>query len=207
MSEIILQRSPEWYAQRLGKFTSSKADKLLGVKGLGQTGLTYCLQLAIEIAEGIDEDKQFVSYDMQHGIETEPYGFDQFKRNKALEFIDVSNCGFYKLNEDIGGSPDGIVSDNSVLEIKCPKDETFFKLVAEGEIDKEYYNQMQHQMWVTGKEKAYFFNYIIHKGEPKWHEILVPRDEIVITKLISRTKEAIPIRDEYVEKILKNRQY
>jgi len=207
MLETIQQRSPEWYAQRLGKFTSSKADDLLGIRGLGETGLSYCLKLATEIAEGIDEDNQFMSYDMQKGIENEPYAFEQFKQLKSLEFLEVSNCGFFQLNNNIGGSPDGLVSDNAVLEIKCPKDDTFFKLVYNGFIDKKYYNQMQHQLWVTAREKAYYFNYIIHRGEPKWHEIVIQRNDIVIDLLKKRTAEGIEIRDEMVHKIKQNRQY
>lgn len=213
MSQIIAiqsnyeQRSPEWHAERVGKFTSSKASDLLGIKGLGETGKTYAFKLACDIVEGIDYDNQFESFDMRAGIENEPYAFDQFKQNKTLEFLEVINCGFFTLNKDIGGSPDGLVGSNAVLEIKCPKSDTFFKLVADGEIDKKYFAQMQHQMWVTGTEKAYFFNYVIHIGQPKWHEIIVERDETTIDLLKSRTIEAISIRDEYVAKIRKNRQY
>lgn len=201
------QRSPEWYEERRGKFTSSQASKLLGIKGIGETGRTYAFELAVDIVEGIDEAKQSISYDMQHGIDTEPYGFEQFRQNKSLEFLEVHKCGFFTLNKDVGGSPDGIVSNNMLLEIKCPKDLKLFRLVCDGIIDKEYLDQMQHQMWTTATEHVYHFNYIIHKGEPKWHEILVHRDEKTIDLLKVRTKDGIEVRDEYVEKLIKNRQY
>lgn len=201
------QRSDAWRAERLGKFTSSKASDLLGIKGLGETGKTYARKLAVDIVEGIDYDAQFVSYEMQHGIDTEPYAFEQFKQLKTLEFLEVSNSGFFELTKDIGGSPDGLVGNNAVLEIKCPNYDTFFKLVIDQKIDKKYYAQMQHQMWITEREKAYFFNYVIHNGEPKWHEIIVQRDEPTIDLLKIRTAEAIIIRDEYIEKLRKNRQY
>mgnify|MGYP003473559635 FL=1 len=45
----VEQRSQEWYDLRKGVFTSSEAHKLLGIKGLGQTGETYALEKAIEI--------------------------------------------------------------------------------------------------------------------------------------------------------------
>jgi len=201
------QRSDAWRAERLGKFTSSKASDLLGIKGLGETGKTYARKLAVDIVEGIDYDAQYVSYDMQQGIDTEPYAFEQFKQLKSFEFIQTVNCGFFELTKDIGGSPDGLVGNNAVLEIKCPNYDTFFKLVIDQEVDKKYYAQMQHQMWITEREKAHFFNYVIHNGIPKWNEIIVPRDEVVIDLLKSRTEEAIDIRNEYIEKLKANRQY
>lgn len=201
------QRSDAWRAERLGKFTSSKASDLLGVKGLGETGKTYARKLAVDIVEGIDYDAQYVSYDMQQGIDTEPYAFEQFKQLKNFEFIETINCGFFELTKDIGGSPDGLVGDNGILEIKCPSYDTFFKLVIDQEVDKKYYAQMQHQMWITDREKAHFFNYVIHNGTPKWHEIILDRNEGVIDLLIERTSEAIEIRNEYIEKLKANRQY
>jgi len=203
------QRSPEWHTERIGKFTSSKASVLLGEKGLGEMGKTYALQLAVDIVEGIDYDarESSMTWDMKNGIETEPFAFDKFKHLKSLDFIDVVNCGFFTLNKDVGGSPDGLVGNDAVLEIKCPKSDTFFKLVKTLEIDKAHYNQVQHQMWVSGKERAYYFNYVLHIGVEKWHEIIIQRDEKVIDLLKKRTIEAIEIRNDYIEVLKKNRQY
>lgn len=203
------QRSDAWRAERLGKFTSSKASDLLGIKGLGETGKTYARKLAVDIVEGIDYDEKEASmtFSMRQGVENEPYAFEQFKQLKTLEFIETTNCGFFELTKDVGGSPDGLVGDNAVLEIKCPNYDTFFKLVIDQEVDKKYYVQMQHQMWITCRQHAHFFNYIIHNGEPKWHEIIVQRDDVMIDLLQVRTNDAIVIRDEYIEKLRKNRQY
>ena len=201
------QRSKEWRAERYGKFTSSRISELLGIKGLGKTGETYAFDMAVDIAYGIDTDEGFVSYDMQHGIETEPLAFEQFAKLKELQFLTVSNCGFYALNANTGGSPDGMVSDNSVLEIKCPKPGKLFRLIADGIIDQCYIDQMQHQMLVTGSEKAYFFNYAIYNGDPLWHEIIVPRDQSRIDLMKVRIDEAVIIRDEYVKKLLANKQW
>lgn len=201
------QRSIEWFEAKAGKFSSSRAYELMGVKGLGLTGEGYAFEMAIEIAEGRNEEEGFLSFDMQRGVELEPYAFNKFSELMAINFIDVEKCGFIELGENMGSSPDGLVGDNGVLEIKCPKPETFFKLVRTGEIDKKYYDQMQHQMWITGRSIAYFFNYIIYNGVEKWHLIEVPRDEERINLMKERTKIAIALRDAFVSELKENAQY
>ena len=66
---------------------------------------------------------------------------------------------------------------------------------------------MQMQMMCTGREKAYFFNYLIHDGTEFHHEIIVERDEELIAKIVSRLVEAIEIKNEYINKINNNKQF
>jgi len=200
------QRSENWKIERYGKFSASEIIKLLGVRGLGETGKTYAIEKAIEELYG-EMEENYISYAMQNGIDTEPLAFAKFKELKELEFLEVTNCGFFKFNEHAGASPDGLVSDNAVLEIKCPKSTTFFELVATNEVDKKYYAQMQMQMLCTNRNKAYFFNYLIHEGTEYHHEIIVERDEVMIELIKSRLAEAIEIKKEYINKINTNKQW
>ena len=204
--EQVEQRSEEWRKQRHGKFSASEIHKLMGVRGLGETGKSYAIEKAIEELYG-EVDENFVSYDMERGIELEPLAFAKFKELKSLEFIDVLNCGFFTLSDSAGASPDGLVGYNAVLEIKCPKASTFFKLVATNEVDQKYFYQMQMQMICTSREKAYFFNYIIIEGLEYWHTIEVERDSDVCDKIIERIAEAMQIKREYIEKINNNKQF
>jgi len=200
------QRSDEWIEQRLGKFTASETHKLMSIKGLGETGKTYAFEKAIEHLFGQVEE-QYISYDMQNGIDLEPLAFKKFSELKALQFLEVESCGFFDDGDETGSSPDGLVSDDAVLEIKCPKVNTFFKLVLSNEIDKKYFYQMQKQMKSTNRSKAYFFNYIVIEGKEYWHEIVVLRDQGVIDLIDIREKEAIKIKWEYIDLIDKNRQF
>lgn len=201
-----VQRSIEWKNNRYGKFTASEIVKLLGVRGLGETGKSYAIEKAIEELYG-EMEENYISYNMQNGIDTEPLAFAKFKELKGLEFLEVSECSFFNYEEHAGASPDGIVSDNAILEIKCPKSTTFFKLVATNEIDPKHIAQMQMQMLCTGMDKAYFFNYLIHEGAEYYHEIIVERDEEMILKIKDRLVEAIEIKLEYINKIKNNKQY
>jgi len=200
------QRSIEWFDQRLGKFTASEIYKLMGVRGLGETGKTYAIEKAIEELYGREEDG-FLSYDMQRGTELEPLAFAKFKEMKSLKFIETKTCVFIEFGNSAGASPDGLVGEDSILEIKCPKANTFFKLVATNIIDDKYLYQMQMQMLCTGREKAYFFNYIIIDGVEFHHTIEIDRDDSVIELMKERIEEATTIKLEYIEKINKNKQF
>lgn len=205
----IEQRTPEWKEQRRGKFTSSQINRLMASKALGVGANTYCFELAIDIVCGLDEEETFESYDTRRGVEWEPFALEMFREKMAADFIDVTTCGFIPLNKDTGGSPDGITSDNGLVEIKCPKRDKFFELVYYGAsaIDQKYIDQMQHQMWSAGKEKCYFVNFYLYNGTPLMHEILVMRDQARIDLISQRINQAIPIRDMYVEKLLSNAQW
>lgn len=206
MENNIEQRSDEWFNERLGKFTASETYKLMGIKGLGETGKTYAFEKAVEELFG-ETEESFQSYDMQRGTELEPLAFKKFKELKEMKFLSVENCGFFNECDHSGASPDGLVSDNSVLEIKCPRANTFFKLVLSNEIDKKYFYQMQKQMKATNREKAYFFNYLILDGIEYWHELEVPRCQETIDLIDKREKEAISLKLEYIEQIKNNKQF
>lgn len=201
------QRSSSWYEQRRGRFTGSRINELLGVRGLNKTGENYAFEMAIQYFVDRSEDDNFISKDMQRGIDLEPLAFKKFQELKELEFLTIDNCGFFEYGDNGGASPDGIVSDDAVLEIKCPKKETFFKVVATNEIDQKYYAQMQMEMLAAKKSKAYYFNYYIQDGRELWHEIVVKRDEDFIKKIKERIDEAVVIRDNYINEINKNKQF
>lgn len=203
------QRSENWYNERLGKFTASEIHKLLGVKGLGLTGETYAFEKACELVYGLDEEESFTSYDMQRGITLEPLAFRKFKELKEMEFIEVKESYFFPYTENAGASPDGVVGEDAILEIKSPRSKKFFNLIAKGydAIDKEYIAQMQMQMLCSNSQRCHFFNYIIFNGQEMWHEIIVERDEKMIELIKERISEAVKIRDDYKQYLIENKQF
>lgn len=205
----MLQRSNEWFDARKGRFTASNIHKLLGVKGLGETGKSYAFEKAIEEVFGLDEEDSFISFDMQRGVTLEPLAFRKFKELKELEFVEVQEATFFSYGLDAGASPDGLVGSNEILEIKCPRPTKFFNLVAKGieAIDKEYLYQMQMQMLCTNSVKAYFFNYILFNGLEMWHEIEVQRDEKIIELIKERISEASELKKHYICELNKNKQF
>lgn len=201
------QRTEEWFNSRLGKFTSSCISQLMGIKGLGKTGETYAFSKAVEMFVGKDEEDGFVSYDMQRGIDLEPLAFAKLKELLAIDFIDVYECGFIELGENTGGSPDGLYGDNGVFDIKCPKPDKFFRIVVDNVIDSEYVDQLQHQMYVTGRSEAISFQYCIFNSVEYWHKIVLQRDEQRIELMKSRIDEAVLIRNNYLNQLKTKNQW
>ena len=203
---MLEQRSEDWFNARLGRFTASEISKLMGVKGLGKMGETYAIEKAIESVAGKDE-REIFSADLKRGVELEPLAFKKFAEIKLFDFLDVEETSFFEYGEHSGSTPDGLVSGNSNLEIKCPQLVKFYKIVADGEIDTVYDWQTQHQMLCNGRENCYFFNYIIDKGNEFWHEIIIPRDEKKIDLIKVRLDEAIEVKLNYIAKITANKQW
>ena len=203
--ETIQQRTDEWHELRKGKFTASEIYKLMGIKALGETGKGYAFDKAVEQVYG-ETEESFISFDMQRGIELEPLAFAKFQELKDAEFLNVETCGFFG-NEIYGASPDGLVGSDAILEIKCPKPSTFFKIVANNEIKDQYLYQMQLQMMVTGRNKAYFFNYCIIEGVEYWHEIEVLKDDVICDKIKERINEANELKKEYINQLNNNKQW
>lgn len=199
--EHVQQRSVEWYNQRLGRFTASEITRLLG-KLTTATGLkafeSYCMEKATESVFGLIED-EYTSFDMQRGIDTEPYAFDAFYELMGEQFIEVRKSGFVNYGDHAGASPDGLVGEKDDLEIKCPNAKNFFKLAITREVPENHYAQMQMQLLCLGGDKAYYFNYLTHQGEPYHFTIEVPRDEAMITLIKERIEMAIELKLKYIE--------
>lgn len=178
----------------------------MGIKGLGETGNTYAFEKAVEIVFGIDYEDGYVSYDMQVGIDREPYAFEAFKSKMELEFNTVETCDFFELGKDTGGSPDALVNGKYPAEFKCPKSVKYFRILRYGveKLDKDWLLQVQHQIYVLGTDKGYISPYTIYNGKPYDHFYLIERHEETINKMKQRIDEWIHLRDEHV-KILRSR--
>lgn len=202
----MLQRSDEWFEQRRGRFTASRICEILGVKGLGKTGETYAFEKAAEIVFGIEKD-EIVSWDVRRGVELETNAFDKFK--ELNEFENIQESMFFPYEDDAGASPDGLVGFDSILEIKCPRPKKFFRLIADGvkAIDSNYIDQMQMQMMCTNSQKCYFFNYVEWEDEVFHHTLIIERDEKQIDLIKERIKEAVVLRDEFVQYLIINKQF
>jgi len=147
------QRSPEWFAARLGRVTGSKAScVLMGEKTAGRAD--YVMQLALERLTGVAEEPGYVSAEMQRGIDKEPLA--RMRGEIAGAFI--RETGF--LRHDtlmIGASLDGDEGDfRTIWEFKCPKSTTHVKYLrtAGAALLADYQPQIVHGLLVTGADRA-----------------------------------------------------
>ena len=153
------QGSKEWLELRLGKVTASKMSDVLS-KGRGtapsKTAETYMMELIAEKLTG--QSKPFFENDaMRWGTETEPQARAMYSINN--DFVHVEEVAFVEHNEFIGISPDGLVGDDGLLEIKCPTSVTQIKRALSDDYAVDYYEQIQCQLWVTERKWCDFVSF------------------------------------------------
>jgi putative phage-type endonuclease len=153
------QGSAEWLQERCGKVTASRiADLMARTKtGWGASRANYASQLICERLTGCVAPS-FTNAAMIHGTETEP------EARRAYEFFvdrDVQQVGFvpHPTIGMAGASPDGLVGDEGLLELKCPNTATHIETLLLGEIPDKYMKQMQFQMACTNREWCDYASY------------------------------------------------
>ena len=156
--ENIDQGSSEWHSLRLGKITASRMSDVLS-KGRGsapsKTAETYMMELLAEKLTG--EPKPFFENDaMRWGTETEPQARAMYELKSGY---DVREVAFIERNEFIGVSPDGLIAECGMLEIKCPTTITQIKRALTDDYSKDYYTQIQCQLWVAEREWCDFVSF------------------------------------------------
>lgn len=184
------QRTPEWYAERLGVPSASQFHRIITPTGQASKQVdSYINEL---VAEKVTQQQTYVheTEAMKRGTELEPTARENF------EFIfdyHVSEIGFCKLDKlEIGCSPDGVIDlpdgKIAVLEIKCPTASTMVEYLRDGILPPKYRPQLQGQLWVTESDHAYFFAY-----HPDFVPLLVKveRDEDFIQKLGSLAYDVV----------------
>lgn len=150
------QRSEEWFAARLGRVTASRiADVMMKPTTAGYQN--YRAQLVCERLTG-EATEGFTSAAMQHGTDTEPRARAFYELETGLT---VAEVGFvpHPTLEMAGASPDGLVGDAGLVEIKCPQPATHIKTLTGAAIDRKYRLQMQWQMSCTGREWCDFVSF------------------------------------------------
>lgn len=157
---MIEQGSPGWFAARLGKVTASRIADVMA-KGRGSapsvTRQKYLVQLALERITG-NAAETFTSTAMQWGTDNEPMARDQYAFIKGVE---VEQVGFvdHPSIAMSGASPDGLISDKGLVEIKCPESHTHWATLKGDPIASRYVDQMQWQMACTGREWCDFVSF------------------------------------------------
>ena len=138
------QTSPEWFAIRKGKLSASHASAI-GNDGAGLN--TYAIEKTAELLSS-GEPEYFENSHTRRGNELEPVA----KVTYELEYkVEVTEIGFAEYNDYVGCSPDGLVGEDGLIEIKCPADKGYLYALLGSKIKQEYLWQMQMQMLILGK--------------------------------------------------------
>lgn len=143
----VEQGTPEWRELRKFKMTASNAQAIGNVgKGLE----TYILDMLAESFSNGDEE-QYTNPHMERGNELE----DQARKIYQLETgRRVEQVGFVEYSQYAGCSPDGLIGEEGGLEIKCPANKKYFRVMLNGlkDVEMSYIWQVQMNMLITGRE-------------------------------------------------------
>jgi putative phage-type endonuclease len=195
----IIQGSDEWLALRVGKVTASRvADVIAKTKtGPSASRSKYLGELIAERLTGVPAER-YTNAAMAWGTDTEPQARIAYE---FLNGVNVEQIAFvlHPTIGDAGASPDGLVGDNGLVEIKCPETHTHIETLLGGTVPGKYVTQMMWQMACTGRQWCDFCSF-----DPRLPESMqffcqrVHRDEEVIGEL---EKEVIAFLNEVREKV------
>jgi hypothetical protein len=189
----IQQNTDEWLNLRKGHFTASAANDLF----LKPDTATYrkCIaRVLYERKTGVLlPEEKFTSKSMENGHERESLARDQYM---CETFSMLKNGGFCELNEWVGCSPDSLVGEDGLLQIKAPDFSTIVEYKQTGKLPLNYNRQMNFELWVTDRQWNDFFVFY-PLIDP--FIIRVYRDESLIKEIQDKVDHAISI----VESLMK----
>ena len=180
----IKQGTDEWFAQRLGKATASRIVDIIAKtkSGYSTSRENYKVELALERITG-SRAESYTNAAMDWGTEQEPNARAEYSAIKGVEVVEVGMVEHPSIPMS-GASPDGLVGEDGLLEIKCPNSSTHIRTLRNRTPDGNYITQMMWQMACTGRKWCDFVSYD-------------PRMPVGLTFFVTRIK-----RDEKVIKEL-----
>lgn len=205
------QRSLEWERIRLGRITGSIVKDFMAKDGT-ITRDNAILKKATEqvLGKTCEEEIKF-NVDIDRGIMLEPIARKKYINKtgnnvKEIGFITpIDNNGNEKIY--LGCSPDGLVGDDGILEIKAPKNYNYLQRLVKDEVPKEYIYQIQFNLWISGRD---WCDYIMYNED--FENIIgnglyikrIEKDENIIKTIQERVVSAIEIIDLYKKNIFNN---
>lgn len=177
----IEQGTDEWHALRRGLITASAVKVLLTPSGKTANNATSRTHLLKLLAERLtdESDPSFYNDDMARGHLLEPYARDLYSKHHAP----VKQCGF--IVRDLGDcalgySPDGLVGDGGLIEIKSRLAKHHLASMLADEVPDEYMLQIQTGLAVTGRTWCDYISYT--PGLPLFVKRVLP-DPIMIPQI------------------------
>ena len=188
----IEQGSEEWLKIRLGKVTASGvADVLAKTKsGVSASRGNYLIKLAIQRVTGVVEES-FTNDAMQWGKDNEAQARVAYEVASGnfvdqVAFVDHPTIAWF------GASPDGLINQNGLVELKCPNSATHWSYIKDDGPPTKYYIQMQAQMACTGRSWCDFVSF-----DPR-----MPEKSKLFIKRIMREDDYIAEMEAEVKKFL-----
>lgn len=188
---VVEQGTDDWFQARLGRATASRfKDVMTKIKyGEAATRKNYKFEIVAERLTG-QRDEGYTSPAMQWGTDNEPVARLHYELTSGN---DVEETGFFAHPTlQAGASPDGLIGDDGLLEIKCPNTSTHIETLRRRDVPGTYYWQVQGQLWITGRLWCDFVSF-----DPR-----LPENAQFIVVRVNRNEESIKELELEVESFL-----
>jgi putative phage-type endonuclease len=157
---MIEQGSPEWFAARIGKVTASKLNDVMATLKSGGEAATrknYRAQLIAERLTGTKMES-FTNAAMQWGTDNEPIAraMYEIKTGNDVAQVGIIDHSFIPMT---AASPDGLIGNDGLIEIKCPNTATHIDYLLAGVAPSDYHSQMLWQMECTARDWCDFVSF------------------------------------------------
>lgn len=196
------QRTDDWFAARLGKITASRIADILQVAGKPETAKrrNYRTELICERLTGV-RSESYTNEAMQRGIDLEPVARSVFEMYKLVTVVEVGFIDHPSIPM-AGASPDGLIGDDAIIEIKCPQPNTHVETLMDGKVPTKYIPQIQWQLACTGRKVCYFTSYCPEMGNNLELAVFtVPRDDTYIKMLETEVERFNNEIETYLEQL------
>ncbi len=195
----VEQNTDEWLDMRIAKVTGSAVGKIMANygKAFGEPAKKAAITIARELVTGKRSMIEgYSNAHMERGHEQEPIARGLYE---DLTFCDVSNGGFYD-NGLTGCSPDGLVNDDGLIEIKSVIDTTHFATMQRDSFDPAYRWQLYFNLKESGREWIDFVSYCADFPEQTQlfvHRIHASLSDEMFTQIDTRLLEFELLIDQY----------
>ena len=156
---MSVQGGEAWFAERLGRATASRiADIIARTKERYSTSReNYMVELALERITG-RRAESYTNAAMQRGTDLEPLARAAYEASTGVLVAEVGMIPHPRIAM-AGASPDGLVGDDGLIEIKCPNSATHIRTLRSKKPSGEYVTQMAWQMACAGRDWCEFVSY------------------------------------------------
>lgn len=180
----VEQGSDEWKRLRLGHVTASNVADVMakGKGGEATTRYKYKMRLVAERMTGASPES-YSNSAMEWGIEQERFACMAYEERFEI-FLDKTGFWYHPNIQWLGVSPDRLVGDDGLVEVKCPNTTTHLDYIFANKVPAEYYKQIQCQLWVTNRKWCDFISF--DPRLPKRNQLFViraNRDEELIKEM------------------------
>jgi len=201
----VIMGTDEWFAGRLGRFTSSEIYHLMGAKGIGEGGLSYIYRKVGEELSGLPCRREISTEATEHGNVYETENLRKFGQKKGLEFLLVQTL-IKPPNSRHASTPDALIdygesqdcTERNVhtVECKCPLSFDgyirLWKCKTPAQVKKEYqqyYWQVLHQMFVADALVGYLSIYHPNFKAGNLNIVTFNKMEIIKSTMVGDTND------------------